>query len=204
MRTAQKSTPGYALQIGLSWWVQEISGIPFATHGGDTFGQHAVCLLAPDRGFAMILLTNALPGGGEVDAAVVAAAGAAYLGINTPADQAQLGMNGGFSYVADGTPLRLTAAELAEYAGRYETPDAAFTIKVANDQLTVTEGLLPYPGLVSQDVRSPLPKDAAVPLVAGDRLAVGSRLIATFPRKPNGEIGWIGLGGRVYPRVTAG
>lgn len=205
MRTAQKSTPGYdALQVGLSWWVQEIAGILFATHSGDTFGQHAVCLLAPDRAFALTLLTNALPGGGGVDAAVVAAAGAAYLGIDAPAEQAQLGMNGGFSYVADGTPLHLTAAELAEYAGRYETPDAAFTIRVANDQLTVTEGLLSYPGLVSQDVRSALPEDVAVPLVAGDRLAVGSRLIATFPRKPDGEIGWIGVGGRVYPKVKAG
>src|SRR6478735_2093554 len=72
MRTAQSSFSGVsAMDMGLIWFVQEIGGIRIATHIGDTFGQHTTLLLAPDEGFALVLLTNAEPGGGAAASAAV-------------------------------------------------------------------------------------------------------------------------------------
>ena len=47
MRTPQEQFVGIAnIQIGLTWFVQEVGGVRFATHDGHTFGQHSSLLLA--------------------------------------------------------------------------------------------------------------------------------------------------------------
>jgi CubicO group peptidase (beta-lactamase class C family) len=203
MRRAQSSFSGVsAIQMGLIWFVQEIGGIRFATHIGDTFGQHTTLIVAPDRGFALVLLTNAEPGGGAAAGAVLAAAARAYLGMGEEA--ALVGVSGGSSFVSDTTPLQLSSSELSQYAGRFATPVDAISLRVEDDQLLIAIEAIEMAGYISEDVSGDPVVDYPVSVIRGDRLAVGSNMVASFTRKPDGEIGWIRASVRSSPRVSAG
>jgi hypothetical protein len=203
MRTAQSSFSGVsAMQMGLIWFVQEIGGIRFATHVGDTFGQHTTLILAPDEGFALVLLTNAEPGGGGAAKAAVTAAARAYLGMDE--DAARVGVQAGVSYASDTTPLELSAAELAEYAGRFETPIDAMSLRVDGGQLLISVETKEMAGYVREDILPDEVTDYPVSVIGGDRLAIGSSMVASFIRQPDGEIGWLRASVRTMPRVGAG
>jgi hypothetical protein len=176
--------------MGLIWFVQEIGGIRFATHIGDTFGQHTTLVVAPDKGFALVLLTNAEPGGGAAANAALAAAARAYLGMTDEA--ALVGVQGGSSFASDTTPLDLSPAELAEYAGRFET------------QLLISVDTKEMDGYVREDALPDAVIDYPVTVISGDCLAIGSSMVASFIRRPDGEIGWIRASVRTMPRVSAG
>jgi hypothetical protein len=45
--------------IGLSWFANEVDGLWLVEHSGGTVGQGALLLMAPERGFALAILTNA-------------------------------------------------------------------------------------------------------------------------------------------------
>jgi len=203
MRSPQSIFSGITtFQMGLIWFVQELGGIRFATHIGDTFGQHTVLIVAPEQGFAIILLTNAEPGGAAVDKAVLTAAARAYLGM---AEDAELvGVNGGISYAADTTPLQLSAAELSEYTGRFETPIDAISLRVEDDQLLISLEAIKLDGYVSEAIPPAEVTDYPVSIVSGDRLAIGTSSFGSFIRKPDGEIGWIRASVRTSPKVSAG
>jgi len=202
MRSAQSFFSGVsALQMGLIWFVQEIGGIRFATHIGDTFGQHTTLLLAPDKGFALVLLTNAEPGGGAAARAAVAAAARAYLGMEEDADL--VGVQGAVSFAPDTVPLNLSAAGLSEYAGRFETPIDAVTLRVEGDQLLISMETKALDGYVREDILADEVTDYPITVIPGDRLAIGSSMVGSLIRRPDGKIGWMRLGVRTMPRVGA-
>ncbi len=202
MRTAQSSFSGVsAMQMGLIWFVQEIGGIRFATHIGDTFGQHTTFIIAPDHGFALVLLTNAEPGGGAAAHTVLTAAARAYLGMDE--DAALVGVSGGSSFASDTTPLQLSSSELSEYAGRFETPVDAISLRVEDNQLLITLEAKELAGYVSEGVPTDPVIDYPVSVISGDRLALGSSMVASFIRQPDGEIGWVRASVRTSPRVSA-
>jgi hypothetical protein len=188
--------------MGLIWFVQEIGGIRFATHIGDTFGQHTTLVIAPDKGFALVLLTNAEPGGGAAAGAALTAAARAYLGMDE--DAARVGVGAGVSFASDTTPLELSSAELEEYAGRFETPIDAMSLRVDGDQLLITVETKEMAGYVREDILAEEVTDYPISVIGGDRLAIGSNMVASFIRRPNGEIGWIRASVRTMPRVDAG
>lgn len=202
MRTAQSSFPGSSnVQMGLTWFVQEVDGVRFAQHIGDTFGQHTTLILAPDKGFALILLTNAEPGGAQAAGAVLTAAAKSYLGI---ADRAkQVGVGGGLGASADTTPLRLSATELAEYAGRFATPADAYSLRVEDDQLLLSLETIDLPDQIHPAIPDQVVVDYPVSVIGGDRLALGSSVLGAYTRKPDGEIGWLRLSVRSSPKVGA-
>jgi CubicO group peptidase (beta-lactamase class C family) len=203
MRTPQSFFGGVtALQMGLIWFVQEIGGIRFATHIGDTFGQHTTLVIAPDKGFALVLLTNAEPGGGAAAGAALTAAARAYLGMDE--DAARVGVGAGVSFASDTTPLELSSAELEEYAGRFETPIDAMSLRVDGDQLLISVETKEMAGYVREDILPEEVTDYPISVIGGDRLAIGSNMVASFIRRPNGEIGWIRASVRTMPRVDAG
>ena len=203
MRTTQSSFSGVsAMHMGLIWFVQEIGGVRFATHIGDTFGQHTTLLLAPDQGFAMVLLTNAEPGGGAAASAANVVAARAYLGMDEAA--ALVGVGAGSSFASDTSPLDLSAAELAEYTGRFETPIDATILRVDGDQLLISLETKEMDGYVREAILSDEVTDYPVSVISGDRLAIGSSMVASFIRRPDGKIGWIRLSVRTMPRVDAG
>ena len=203
MRTAQSSFSGVsAMHMGLIWFVQEIGGIRFATHIGDTFGQHTTLLLAPDEGFAMVLLTNAEPGGGAAASAANVEAARAYLGMDD--DATQVGVGGAVSYAADTSPLDLSSAELAEYTGRFETPVDGMSLRVDGNQLLISVETKDMEGYVREAILPADVTDYPVSVITGDRLAIGSSMVASFIRKPDGEIGWLRASVRTMPKVDAG
>ncbi len=203
MRTAQSSFSGVtAMQMGLIWFVQEIGGIRFATHIGDTFGQHTTLIIAPDEGFALVLLTNAEPGGGAAANAALTAAARAYLGMEE--DAARVGVQAASSFASDTTPLELSSAELAEYTGRFETPIDAMSLRVDGDQLLISLETKEMAGYVREDILPDVVTDYPISVISGDRLAIGSSMVASFIRQPDGEIGWIRASVRTMPRVSAG
>ncbi len=203
MRTAQSSFSGVsAMQMGLIWFVQEIGGVRFATHIGDTFGQHTTLVIAPEERFALVLLTNAEPGGGAAAKAALTAAAQAYLGME--ADAARVGVQAGSSFASDTTALELSSAELVEYAVRFETPVDAISLRVDGDQLLISLATKELAGYVREDLLPDVVTDYPVSVISGDRLAIGSTMVASFIRRPDGEIGWIRASVRTMPRVSAG
>jgi len=203
MRTAQSFFTGVSsVQMGLTWFVQEVAGTRFAQHIGDTFGQHTTLVMAPERGFALVLLTNAEPSGSSVASAGLADAVQSYLGITEQAKQ--VGVGGGISFATDTTPLRLSAVELAAYAGRFATPADAVNLRVEGDHLLFTLETIQLPGQITPAIPDSVVKDAPVSVVSGDRLAYGSSVIGAFARKPDGEIGWLRVSVRSSPKVSAG
>ena len=57
--------PGSALgdAVGISWLLGEVGGAKVVAHGGTTNGQHSEFKMIPERGFAIISMTNAGPNG---------------------------------------------------------------------------------------------------------------------------------------------
>src|SRR5262249_47259735 len=50
-------------QVGIAWMIRDVGGEGVVGHGGGTFGQISLLTLVPSRGFALITVTNADPGG---------------------------------------------------------------------------------------------------------------------------------------------
>jgi CubicO group peptidase (beta-lactamase class C family) len=199
MRTPQAAVPGSALEMGLPWFIEDLPGLRLAMHGGDTFGQHTAFLFAPSRGFALVLLTNAEPGGALVEWPVTTEACQHYLGLGLQA--ARTGFVASLSLPA-GTPTIAAPPDLAQYAGRYSTPDGTYVVRVANGGLLFSGELTIPPDQMMSSILPPPVRDAPLPFIAPDLALLGQSPLA-FVRKPNGEIGWIALGLRLVPRVGA-
>lgn len=200
MRRPQASLPGIAnMQVGLTWFVQEFGGIRFATHDGHTFGQHASLLLAPDRQFALVLLTNAEADRGGADPAVLTTAGQVSLGLG--AEAAQLGMTDGPNYAPDATPLALGPEALRQYEGRFASPDMAAVLRVADGKLLLSVEHSSLPGPAAAAVAGPPPTDVPVSVISGERLAVGSFLVGEIVRRPDADIGWLRVNILALPKV---
>jgi CubicO group peptidase (beta-lactamase class C family) len=107
MRAPTVATPGasWGDAIGVAWMLREVDGVQTARHTGDTTGQHAALLLAPERDFAVAVLTNAGPGGRVLRDELVRWALEAYLG----------------AVEREPEPIDASDERLAEYAGSYET-----------------------------------------------------------------------------------
>jgi CubicO group peptidase (beta-lactamase class C family) len=200
MRTPQVAVPlGSALAVGLPWFVQELPGLQLAMHGGDTFGQHTAFMFAPSRGFALVLLTNAEPGGSLVEWAVTKEATQRFLGLGLQA--ARAGFIATLSVPA-GTPTLAAPQDLGQYAGRYSAPDSTYVLRAGNGGLLFSGELTMQPEQIMSSIAPAPVQDAPVSFIAPDLALLGQWLLS-FVRKPNGEIGWIDVGLRLVPRTGA-
>jgi CubicO group peptidase (beta-lactamase class C family) len=173
--------------VGLGWYLVEHAGHAFVSHGGATSGQQARLLVAPEDRFALAVLTNHDDGGalaGRVEREVMRA----LLGVEPAAD----------------THLEPTAAELASYAGEYDSALWLASLGVSDGALVL--GLRPKPGFPSPDSPArpgPPPSRLAFSdrdaVVALDPPLAGSR--GDFLRGADGEIAWFRWGGRLHRPV---
>lgn len=119
LRRMQESTaPMGGGAVGISWMLQDASGVRLVSHGGSTNGQQAQLLLVPDRDFALTILTNAHAGIQLIDEMgnwILAA----YLDIQPEEEE----------------PLSLSQEELAAYAGSYDGSVWIAALTVENDHL---------------------------------------------------------------------
>jgi CubicO group peptidase (beta-lactamase class C family) len=170
--------------IGLGWFLHESDGCLFVTHAGATNGQHALLVVAPERRFALAVLTNH-DDGPAVYKAIHAEVLRDVLGISSP----------------EPTPLELSPAQLAEYVGEYVAPLTVAKVAVANECLTLN--LTPRGGFPEPDSRAPpgppptrLAFEAKDAVIALDPPLKGDR--SDFLRGVNGEIVWYRSAGRLH------
>ncbi|MGH7779369.1 MAG: serine hydrolase domain-containing protein [Candidatus Binataceae bacterium] len=170
-------------KMGLSWMINEMGGVRFVMHGGGTLGQLSTFMIAPERKFALVILTNA--GGGEAMSETIKLALELFLDakIELPAT------------------IEKQQCELAEYAGRYDSALDAIELKTAEEHLLMQ--VIPHGGFPTRDSPAgpPLPPTrikftAPERVIAIDPPFTGAQ--GEFLRGADGAISWFRYGGRVH------
>jgi CubicO group peptidase (beta-lactamase class C family) len=185
--------PGSGLgdAIGISWMLDELDGQRIVRHGGATLGQLSAFQLVPDRGFAIVSLTNCSPDGLLFNQRVAAWALETWLGLRAEPP----------------VPAVPSPARLAELAGVYRTVAADVLVEDVGGRLEVRTRL-------SAQLLEQLGEDADagdeptwLDLVAGE----GDRWVVTegveegrsgaFIRDEDGRVVGLHAGGRYAPRL---
>jgi CubicO group peptidase (beta-lactamase class C family) len=193
MRQMQTETSTFTSgeSVGLSWMIQDVDGVRFVAHGGSTIGQQSLFELAPERGYALTILTNA-HNGAQLNGEVAKWVRETYLGV----------------VERDPEPIEIDAAALAEFAGIYARPEVMTTITVDGPRLLMTfdytdegrETVLRELGTLV-----PLPDPTHLAIVgpdeyfAVDGMAKGLR--GKFLRSDDGRVTSVDLGGRIANRT---
>jgi CubicO group peptidase (beta-lactamase class C family) len=173
--------------VGLGWYLFERDGHAFVTHGGSTIGQQAHLVVGPEDRFALAVLTN--HDNGSALARVV----------QTEALRSALGIP-----PLEETYLELSAEELDEYVGNYDSRLLATTITLNDGQLLLElhpKGGFPEPDSPPRPAPPPtrlafVDKDAVVAL---DPPLKGAR--SDFLRGRDNDIVWYRWGGRLHRRL---
>ncbi len=173
---------------GLGWRLTELGGVGLVGHGGGTIGQLALFTLAPERGFALIVLTNS-GRGNFIHEAVSRWAYRTKLGIDEPPP------------VIPGSP----AEDVSAYAGTYESPGNRYELRLADERLVLQAN--PKVALADRFERKPPPPPPARAVIcAPDRILVldgpTKNTQGEFLRDRDGAIEWLRIGGRIHRRLS--
>lgn len=176
---------GGGAHMALGWGVTEVGGVRTIGHTGGTIGQISRLTLVPDRGFALILLTNAQVGG-ELTTEVTNWALEHFLGLK----------------VVDRPHIERAEADLAPFVGRYA--DIVRTIEFAvRDGAPMLEFVEMRGGL--REAPAELPPPAPVAFVAEDEFVVtdgpAKGMTGEFVRDTDGEVRWLRYFGRAHARL---
>jgi CubicO group peptidase (beta-lactamase class C family) len=180
MQEPEAATVDEGEWVGLTWYGEDRFGT--LRHGGGTNGQIALLLLAPARSFAFALLTNHSPGGLQVINAALEAAG-----------------------LAAGEPTPVGDAEIAEFAGVFETAVGRVTLTpLEGGRMRVEdESLGGFPKKDSPPGPQLPPAEAF--FYTPERWYIeegplkGTR--GHFIRGDDGTVRWLRVGGRLHRRV---
>jgi CubicO group peptidase (beta-lactamase class C family) len=184
----QSSTLGDA--IGIGWFLRDIGGVRTVGHGGSGNGQFAELLMVPERDFAIVVASNASPGGIPCNQAIVHWALEHYLGV---VDR-------------DPEPEPYDQARAAEIAGAYANDTMTFTITTDGTRLSLQVQLKPEIRAASQ-VEMPADYDPFdFGLLPGDEYIVTSGALkgqrGLFTRDDSGAVVGADLAGRLFSRVS--
>jgi CubicO group peptidase (beta-lactamase class C family) len=173
--------------VGLSWLLRDLGGERFFGHTGQTVGYLSEILLRRERGFALVVLTNALSDAGlRRDLRARVLADAFGLDASPPA------------------PLADPPRDLAEYEGVWRNPFELQRLRaVGAGQLALEpSGHPPRPGVWTP----PPPPPSRWAFFGRDRIVAlepeamrGAR--ADFVRDAEGRVVWFRCGGRIAPRA---
>ena len=171
---------------GLGWRLSEIDDVAFVGHGGGTIGQLALFMLAPERGFGLIVLTNSARGNFVHEA------------VSRWAYRARLGVE-----ERPPTIRERAADELADYVGTYDSPGNRYELRL--DQGVLILQADPKVALAERFERKPPPPPPArVAFCGPDRLIVldgpTEHAQAELLRDREGAIEWLRIGGRIHRR----
>jgi hypothetical protein len=126
MRTATTPAPRLPQDetYGIGWLLREMAGTQVVAHGGSSVGHQSDFEMVPDRGFALVALTNARHGS-PLNDELTRWVFEAYLGlVATEPEPAPLP-----------APASLSADELAACAGRYAAYAGTLDVTVADGRL---------------------------------------------------------------------
>jgi CubicO group peptidase (beta-lactamase class C family) len=174
-------------EVGVTWMLFQAGGVSFVAHGGATNGHLSAFELAPSRGFACTVLTNADTGRGLRPFAA-ALLRKHFLGIEqTPP-----------------IPWAAGPSDRAPYTGSYQMTLALLLVEAGQGEgeLIIHETAPVVPGRVTP---LPTPPSRCV-FVGPDRVAAveGPRLgeTAEFLRGADGGIAWMRWDGRIARRLN--
>jgi CubicO group peptidase (beta-lactamase class C family) len=196
MQQPSVEMPGSALgdAVGISWLLAEIGGAKTVSHGGTTNGQHSEFRMVPERGFALISMTNCGPTGPQVNDRLWEWATEHYLGLkNVPP-----------------VPVRLPDSELAPYTGRFETIAATVDITALDGRLAAKITMKPAMAAVlreqGEEIEEQPPFLLAILEGQPERYVVdegdAKGMKGYFSRAADGTVEGIHLGGRLATRVS--
>ncbi len=178
--------------VGISWLIKDVDGVRLVGHGGTTNGQLSAFQLVPERGFAVVVLTNS-GNGGQLHHKVVEWALERCLGIKD----------------AEPEPLALTEEQLQEFTGEFKAIGSTAHITVADGKLSVK--VEPDPEMlkkIREIIDGDEPEDE--PPIALDVLADDKYVIADgkakgmrgyFVRDEAGRVFGVNFGGRLATRI---
>lgn len=172
---------------GLSWSMKEVDGVQTLGHGGGTLGQITLLTLVPSHNFAVAVFTNA-QSGGTLTRIVTEWVLQEALGLETPAPE----------------PLESSVEDLAPLVGCYRNMMTQTEVGLLNGRLVGQAVHLR--GFPTNDTPPPPPPDPMwLARIEPDRLMVmnGAMKDARVDviRTPDGAIGWLRTGGRLFRRV---
>ncbi len=184
MHTAQFPISDAEGAMGLGWFIADVGGTKILQHGGGTIGQVSYLALAPERDFALGILTNATTGG-QLIPKIRSLVYREILNLEQHASE---------SYDAD-------ASVLDEYAGKYARPYFEIELRLEDGKLILDAK---QNSSLTGDVPSPIaPSSVAMcghDLMLGtDGPFKGARL--EFIRDDDGEILYLRIAGRINPRI---
>jgi len=164
-------------EMGLSWILKEMAGVPTVLHGGATNGQLSAFVMVPSRNFAITVLTNAEEGNMLHDEVVRWSMGH-YLGL----------------FEAEMSYLALDPAALAGYVGTYQARLSHLDFYLDGGQPMVRQ--TPHGGFPDVDSpASPAPPPSRVAFFGPDRaVALDPPLInmkMEFLRDADGRVEWL-------------
>jgi CubicO group peptidase (beta-lactamase class C family) len=194
MRTPQLRKQSYDDDMGLGWHLRSVGGVRVAAHGG-TLGGHILLLeIAPERNFAIGILTNS-SNGWRLIQDVERTALKSYLGATFAANQA-ISHRGLVETLPVVEPLA-AQPDPAPYVGRYLRPMNAVRVSTEGRQLRVQ--VQPTSG--NPQTAMPIAfygPDRAVVTDGSDR---GQSI--EFVRDAQGDVKWIRVVGRVAVKDPA-
>ncbi len=181
MRTPQAHKQSTDEDIGISWHLRTVNGVRTASHGGTLLGHNLLLELAPDRNFAIAILTNSNVGW-RVIQDVERAALKTYLGATYAMNQG-IAHRGVLETLPSVTPLA-TQPDLAPYVGTYARPSGTVVVRTEGNTLFVGERRVSFFG-----------PDRTVVLDGPEQ---GQAV--EFVRDSAGRVRWVRVTGRVAVR----
>src|SRR5919199_1542919 len=177
--------------IGIGWFLRDVDGVRTVGHGGSANGQFAELLTVPERGFAVVALSNAGPNGIPFNQAVVRWALRTYVGVTD----------------RDPEPLPYDEARAREVVGSYANDVMTLTIGTDGAGLRLEVRMKPQ---IRAAADKELPPDHA-PFACGLLPGDADEYIITsgafkgqrgfFTRDERGAVVGVDLAGRLFNRV---
>jgi CubicO group peptidase (beta-lactamase class C family) len=176
--------------VGLGWMLRDLGGSRLVGHGGATNGQYSNFTMVPERGFALISMTNSGPNGPRLNDDLTEWALQHYLELQDVSPE----------------PLVVGDDALAVLAGEYHTIAVVLAVTVEQGRLMVA--MRPKAGMAEvlgehedDETKTPL----ALVTGEGDRFVVSDGPVkgmrGYFTRNARGAVAGIHLGGRLHPRT---
>jgi CubicO group peptidase (beta-lactamase class C family) len=179
--------------VGISWLLRDVDGVRLVGHGGTTNGQYSEFVMVPERGFALISMTNSGPNGSQLNTLLEKWALEHFAGIND----------------VEPEQLALGDEALAQFAGRYETIAAICDLTAEGGRLLAKVEIKPETLAVLREQGEEVEDQPAIPLAIlagdGDQYIVpdgpAKGMRGYFSRDTDGHVNGVHLGGRLATKV---
>jgi CubicO group peptidase (beta-lactamase class C family) len=195
MQAPQLRKQGTDDDIGIGWHLRTVGPLKVAAHGGTLAGHILLLEIAPERGFAIAILTNS-QNGWRLIQDVERAALKSYQAATFAPNQA-IAHRGLVETLPTATPLA-RQPDPAPYIGRYLRPQNAVVVRAEGGRLFVQE----QPNGGTPRAELPVAFFGPDQAVVTDGPSRGQSI--EFVRDAAGTVAWVRVVGRVAVRAPAG